>query len=259
MGEACAHVFADDGYAVLALDVAPAGEDVAASIRSRGCAATFVRTDVSRHEEVGEAIRIGLQEFGRIDALVNCAGIDGTGGFVVDIDDDDLLVVAVHRPLVRIERVGDPRVARELDPDRVDPPPVGVEHRQRCPGPREHPDVDLARAQVVVTAHAHGLAPREALDDDLVGEYLQPDADEALEPLGVLALPARPGGPRVLPGEAHLYVVGLHPQRRTGIAGAQPGHVVRHQLLCQPRNHRHRLRAAAVAATSLLIDRSTTR
>jgi NAD(P)-dependent dehydrogenase (short-subunit alcohol dehydrogenase family) len=97
MGESCAHVFADNGYAVLALDVTPKGEAVAADIRARGREATFVRTDVSCSEEVGTAIRTGQDEFGRIDALVNCAGIDGTGGFVVDIDDDDLdRVLAVN-------------------------------------------------------------------------------------------------------------------------------------------------------------------
>ena len=58
------------------------------------------------------------------------------------VDNDRLLVVAVQRPLMRVERAPDLRLPRELLPHRPHVTSRGAEERQRHPGPGEHPDVE---------------------------------------------------------------------------------------------------------------------
>ena len=70
-------------------------------------------------------------------------------------------------------------------------------------------ELTLGRAQEVVAAHADGLIPREALEDDLVRVNLEADVDEALQPAGVLSLAVGARCPGVLAREAHLHVVGV--------------------------------------------------
>jgi len=54
------------------------GEAVVAEIRGQGGKAVFVRTDVSSEESTREMAERAVQEFGRIDILVNCAAIIST-------------------------------------------------------------------------------------------------------------------------------------------------------------------------------------
>ena len=61
------------------------------------------------------------------------------------VDDDELLVVAVHRPLVCVERERDARAVRERVADGGDAAPVGVEERQRRSRPRQHAYLDALR------------------------------------------------------------------------------------------------------------------
>ncbi len=58
------------------------------------------------------------------------------------VDDDRLLVVAVHRPLARVERALDPRPDREAVAHLPHLCPGGPEHRQRGARPGEHADLD---------------------------------------------------------------------------------------------------------------------
>ena len=85
IGEAIAHLMAEEGGAVVVADVDEAGgEACAAAIRAAGGRALFVRTDVSREEDVRALRDAALREFGRIDVLVNNAavfvlkGVEGT-------------------------------------------------------------------------------------------------------------------------------------------------------------------------------------
>jgi hypothetical protein len=57
------------------------------------------------------------------------------------VDDDELLVMAVHRSFSRVELHLDPRALRELVAHRPHLATVGVEERQRGSGPGEHADV----------------------------------------------------------------------------------------------------------------------
>ncbi len=64
---------------MLIADLAAAGEAVA---RELGAGALFQRTDVSRSEDAQAAVRRAVAAFGRLDVLVNCAGIEKIGRFL---------------------------------------------------------------------------------------------------------------------------------------------------------------------------------
>lgn len=80
LGAAVARMVVAHGGKVVALDVASeAGEALA---RELGDAARFVRTDVTSEEDGRAAVAAAREAFGRIDGLVNCAGV-ATGERVV--------------------------------------------------------------------------------------------------------------------------------------------------------------------------------
>jgi NAD(P)-dependent dehydrogenase (short-subunit alcohol dehydrogenase family) len=66
IGAAIARLLAERGYRVAVAD-----------LRAPAAAHFFVRTDVSREASVRACVRAVLREFGRLDALVNNAGITG--------------------------------------------------------------------------------------------------------------------------------------------------------------------------------------
>lgn len=79
MGEAEARLFAEEGARVVIADVlAREGEAVAEDIRRGGGNARFVRTDVSRDADWDALIAATLAAHGRLDVLVNNAGISGS-------------------------------------------------------------------------------------------------------------------------------------------------------------------------------------
>ncbi len=63
------------------------------------------------------------------------------------------------------------------------------------------------------------------LGDDFVGEDLEPDADEALEPPLEVLLAPELGRPRALAGEAKPHVLGNQAQLWPVVAGTQARHV----------------------------------
>src|SRR3954468_15973054 len=75
IGKATAILFASEGARVLATDLDASGEDVAASIARGGREAIFLRHDVSDETSWTGAIHRVLEAFGRLDVLVNNAGI----------------------------------------------------------------------------------------------------------------------------------------------------------------------------------------
>jgi 2,3-dihydro-2,3-dihydroxybenzoate dehydrogenase len=76
IGRACGLGLGKQGARVAVWDVNSANASSAADeIRDLGVRALPVRVDVSRIEEIEAATKRTLDEFGRIDILVNCAGI----------------------------------------------------------------------------------------------------------------------------------------------------------------------------------------
>ena len=89
IGAACAQRLARDGAAVALWDVDSArGEAVAAQLRAGGHRATFVPCNVANKAGVDAAVAATVQVFGRIDALVNNAGIFKAAAFL-DITEAD--------------------------------------------------------------------------------------------------------------------------------------------------------------------------
>jgi NAD(P)-dependent dehydrogenase (short-subunit alcohol dehydrogenase family) len=78
MGESAARIFAREGAKVVVADLLEKeGGAVAASIVSAGGEAMFLRMDVSGEEQWREAVRATVKRYGRLDVLVNNAGISG--------------------------------------------------------------------------------------------------------------------------------------------------------------------------------------
>ena len=76
IGGGISRVFAREGAAVAIAEVDPAiGNEAVADIRAHGGRAIFVKTDVSRENEIRAAIDRTVEEFGGIDILVNNAGV----------------------------------------------------------------------------------------------------------------------------------------------------------------------------------------
>jgi NAD(P)-dependent dehydrogenase (short-subunit alcohol dehydrogenase family) len=71
--------FAAEGARVLCADLGDAAEGVAETIRAAGSKAVAVSADVTRVDDMTAMARRALDEFDRLDVLVTCAGIDGSG------------------------------------------------------------------------------------------------------------------------------------------------------------------------------------
>ncbi len=89
IGAACAQRLSQDGAAVALWDVDVArGQALAASLVQQGRRAAFMRCDVARSTEIAAALAATLQAFGKVDALVNNAGIFKAAEFL-DITEAD--------------------------------------------------------------------------------------------------------------------------------------------------------------------------
>ena len=76
IGRATARMFAEAGYAVAVWDLAEqAAQDVVSAITAAGGVAVAHRVDVSKPEDCVAAAKDVVARFGRIDALINNAGI----------------------------------------------------------------------------------------------------------------------------------------------------------------------------------------
>jgi len=75
IGKETALLFAKEGAKVVVADMnETAGEETAAHIRENG-EGFFVKLDVSNREQAKQVVKITLEKYGRIDILINNAGI----------------------------------------------------------------------------------------------------------------------------------------------------------------------------------------
>jgi NAD(P)-dependent dehydrogenase (short-subunit alcohol dehydrogenase family) len=89
IGAACAQRLSQDGAAVALWDVDDArGQALALSLTEQGRRAIYQHCDVARKAEVDAALAATLQAFGRVDALINNAGIFKAADFL-DITEAD--------------------------------------------------------------------------------------------------------------------------------------------------------------------------
>ena len=85
-----AKLLAKEGAKVVATDLNYEGaEEVVAEIKKAGGSAVAVKHDVANEDDWKNVVKTSLDEYGRIDVLVNNAGIGGVEGFAL-IDDVDL-------------------------------------------------------------------------------------------------------------------------------------------------------------------------
>ena len=79
MGQSEATIFAREGAKVIVADILEAeGKQVADKIVSGGGQARFVKLDVTNEAEWDAAVKAAVSAFGKLDVLVNNAGISGT-------------------------------------------------------------------------------------------------------------------------------------------------------------------------------------
>jgi len=96
IGAATARAMADEGARVVVADV-QSGDGTVEAIRAAGGEAVFVPCDVSARDEVAALMAGAVEQFGKLDVLVNNAGIGGGQTMAHEADVDDWLrTVAVN-------------------------------------------------------------------------------------------------------------------------------------------------------------------
>jgi 3-oxoacyl-[acyl-carrier protein] reductase len=96
IGREAALLFAREGAAVAVADVDKRGEEVAAEIRQGGGQALFVQTDVTDREACQAMVEATGARLGKVDVLVNNAGIVRDGQLVKLSEADFDRVIAVN-------------------------------------------------------------------------------------------------------------------------------------------------------------------
>jgi NAD(P)-dependent dehydrogenase (short-subunit alcohol dehydrogenase family) len=85
IGRAIARLFATEGArVVVAARTAAEGEETVRLIRDGGGEARFVRTDVRKDADVRALVEETVRAYGRLDVLVNNAGIGGAGNLLAE-------------------------------------------------------------------------------------------------------------------------------------------------------------------------------
>jgi NAD(P)-dependent dehydrogenase (short-subunit alcohol dehydrogenase family) len=89
MGRAIAMAFASSGARVVAADVdRNGGGETVAQITANGGAATFVPVDVGDAAQVEAMVATAVANYGRLDAAVNAAAIEGESVPIAELDDE---------------------------------------------------------------------------------------------------------------------------------------------------------------------------
>ena len=90
LGRAVAHVFGAAGYRLVVADIdAEGAASTAAALAARGIAARSVVADVASNEAVRLAVDEASQAWGRLDVVLNSAGIAGRGAPIESLDAGD--------------------------------------------------------------------------------------------------------------------------------------------------------------------------
>jgi NAD(P)-dependent dehydrogenase (short-subunit alcohol dehydrogenase family) len=108
IGRATAAAFAAEGYTViLAERMAASGKGATQALQGEGAKARFIHTDVASHVSVRRCVAAAIRQFGRLDCLVNNAGVLSVGPLhrlpVTDLE--DMLAVNLRGPLLMTRAV----------------------------------------------------------------------------------------------------------------------------------------------------------
>lgn len=89
IGRATVEWFLERGWAVVMADANPeAGQALSETLKGRGDL-LFLKTDVSEEPQVAAAVALAVERFGRLDCMVNNAGIGGAFGPIAEIEAED--------------------------------------------------------------------------------------------------------------------------------------------------------------------------
>jgi NAD(P)-dependent dehydrogenase (short-subunit alcohol dehydrogenase family) len=115
IGRATAEAFAAEGYTVVLAEILTAmGRGVARALICIGARAVFVRTDVANPASVKRLVTTALRRFGRIDCLVNNAGILSVGPLArLSVRDLDRMVAVNLRGPLLLARAALPAMLRQ--------------------------------------------------------------------------------------------------------------------------------------------------
>lgn len=108
IGRATALRFASEGARLVLTDIEEAGlQDVAQEIRSAGGKAEIALGNVGRREDVARIVDQALRSYGRLDVLINNAGIN-RDGLVVKAKDDQVQLMGDDRwdPVLEVNLKG---------------------------------------------------------------------------------------------------------------------------------------------------------
>jgi NAD(P)-dependent dehydrogenase (short-subunit alcohol dehydrogenase family) len=93
IGAATARRFACEGAAIAGLDLVTPTDDSWAEVCATAPGAAFYEADVRDEDSVKAAVSAATKRFGRIDVLVNAAGVMGMGpAHVLDVEDFDNVI-----------------------------------------------------------------------------------------------------------------------------------------------------------------------
>lgn len=96
IGLATAELFAKEGAAVIIWDITPTGNEIAASLSGKGYRVSFQQVSVADKIQVAQAATAVVKQFGRIDILINNAGITKDKTLLKMEQDDWDKVLAVN-------------------------------------------------------------------------------------------------------------------------------------------------------------------
>ncbi|MBP7643236.1 MAG: SDR family oxidoreductase [Saprospiraceae bacterium] len=86
IGKATAELFAKEGASVVISDIQEAeGKSTTENIIANGGKASFIKTDVSRPEEMEALVNFAIKTYGKLDIAVNNAGIGGELNPIADM------------------------------------------------------------------------------------------------------------------------------------------------------------------------------
>jgi NAD(P)-dependent dehydrogenase (short-subunit alcohol dehydrogenase family) len=112
IGLACARRLAADGAAVALADVnAELGEGAVKQLRKEGARAIFVATDVTERAAIDSLVTRAVAEFGRLDIMLNNAGVALTGSILEMTDELFDKVLATN---LRSAFIGTQLAARQM-------------------------------------------------------------------------------------------------------------------------------------------------
>jgi NAD(P)-dependent dehydrogenase (short-subunit alcohol dehydrogenase family) len=86
IGRGIAEAFIAEGARIVIADISGAQDTLAKELGER---AHGIRCDVTVGADLEEAMRSAMDRFGRLDVLVNCAGIAGVPALTADVDEAD--------------------------------------------------------------------------------------------------------------------------------------------------------------------------